>query len=95
MPFYLLLLNIALKVPFRVKVEDNTVVILLINELVEGGHYEGMIYLVCQCLLIGLILQLLLCQRVQRYFRHFDGTNTVVKLSHSLENMCVSSLSKE
>jgi hypothetical protein len=60
-PFYLFLLNIALKVSFLVQIKDNTVAILLIHELVEGGHYEGIIYLVGQYLLIGLILQLFLC----------------------------------
>ena len=54
-----------------------------------------MVNLVGQCLLIGLILQLLLGQRVQRYFGDFDGTDSVVKFSHSLENLCVASLPKE
>jgi hypothetical protein len=59
-PRSLLLYDIALKVPFLVQVEDNTIAILITHELVKGGYDEGMFNLVGQCLLIGLILQLLL-----------------------------------
>ena len=54
-----------------------------------------MVNLAGQRLLIGLILHLLLGERVQRYFRDFDGTELVVEFAHSLENLCVASLTKE
>ncbi len=54
-----------------------------------------MVNLAGQCLLVDLILHLLLGQQVQRYFRDFDGTESVVKFPLSLENLCVASLAKE